>query len=52
MWYMASKELKSISSCELFNTQINELKEIKVDLDRLKSELTTAEKNYAQRLSE
>jgi hypothetical protein len=49
---MTSEELKTISLCEVFNTQIKELKEIKVDSDRLKNELLTAKSKYEQHLSE
>jgi len=49
---MASEELKSISSIEIFNNQIEELKKMKGDIEDLKNELITAQKNYEQRLSE
>jgi hypothetical protein len=47
---MASEELKSISSIELFNNQIEELKKMKGNIEHLKNELITAQKNYEQRL--
>jgi hypothetical protein len=49
---MASEELKSISSIEIFNNQIEELKKMKGDIEDLKNELIIAQKNYEQRLSE
>jgi hypothetical protein len=43
---------KSISLCELSKTQINELKQIRADLETLKNELITAQTKYNQRLSD
>ena len=49
---MISEDPKSISSCELSETQINELKEMKVDLEKTKNELSIAQEKYHQRLSD
>jgi hypothetical protein len=49
---MASKTIKTTSTCDLFNAQIDELKQMKIDLEQLKNELTMAQTKYHQRLSE
>jgi len=49
---MASEGFKSVSSTELFTTQINELKQMKIDLEKEKNELMMAQTKYHQQLAD
>jgi hypothetical protein len=48
---MASTDIKSLSTSELFNLQLNELKQMKIDLEKQKHEFIAAQTKYHQQLS-
>jgi hypothetical protein len=49
---MASEDLKLISSNELFKRELNELEQMKMDLEQSKNELIMAQTKYHQRVSD
>ncbi len=49
---MASKNIKLISICDLFKTQIDELKEMRMEIEQLKNEFIMAQTKYHQRVSD
>jgi hypothetical protein len=49
---MTSEELKSISSFELVNIEIKELKKLKIDLKYLKNDLKITQKKYELKLEQ
>ena len=49
---MASEESSKIAARKVFRLQLDELKQIKIDLDGLKTEINDAQSKYDQRLKE